>query len=97
MSVDHGDLSYNILSNSTYKELLNLNKTEYHILKESIRYHTKPYIGDDINDIELLKAVKHKACPANAVKQVKSIKGIKRLKNKGGNGAVREFIEHLLN
>lgn len=55
------------------------------------------YIGDDINDIELLNAVKYKACPANAVKKVKDIKGIKRLKQKGGDGAIREFIEFLLN
>lgn len=54
------------------------------------------YIGDDINDIELLNAVKYKACPENAVKKVKNIKGIKKLKHKGGNGAVREFIEFLL-
>ena len=37
------------------------------------------YIGDDINDIELLNAVKYKACPENAVKKVKNIKGIKNL------------------
>ena len=54
------------------------------------------YIGDDINDIELLNAVKYKSCPENAVKKVKNIKGIKKLKHKGGNGAVREFIEFLL-
>ena len=54
------------------------------------------YIGDDINDIELLNAVKYKACPENAIKKVKNIKGIKKLKHKGGNGAVREFIEFLL-
>ena len=53
------------------------------------------YVGDDINDIELLKAVKYKACPANAVKKVKNIKGIKRLKQKGGDGAIREFIEYI--
>lgn len=54
------------------------------------------YIGDDINDIELLKSVKYKACPANAVKKVKEIEGILLLEHFGGNGAVREFIEYLL-
>ena len=54
------------------------------------------YIGDDINDIELLKAVKYKACPKNAVKEVKKIKGIIHLSRKGGDGAVREFIEKLI-
>ena len=54
------------------------------------------YIGDDINDIELLNAVKYKACPKNAVKKVKDIDGILHLDSKGGDGAVREFIEKLL-
>lgn len=54
------------------------------------------YIGDDINDIELLTAVKYKACPSDAVKKVKSIKDIIVLENKGGDGAVREFIELLI-
>lgn len=55
------------------------------------------YIGDDINDIELLSAVKYKACPNDAVDKVKAIKGIKILEHKGGDGAVREFAEYLMN
>ena len=54
------------------------------------------YIGDDINDIELLQAVKYKACPNDAVKKVKEVEDIIILGNKGGEGAVREFIELLL-
>lgn len=54
------------------------------------------YIGDDINDIELLNSVGYKACPKDAVKKVKSINGIMVLDNIGGNGAVREFIELLI-
>ncbi len=54
------------------------------------------YIGDDINDIELLSNVKYKACPNDAVDKVKNIDGIKILEHKGGDGAVREFIEYLL-
>lgn len=54
------------------------------------------YIGDDINDIELLSAVGIKACPKNAVQKVKNIENIIILKAKGGDGAVREFIELIL-
>lgn len=54
------------------------------------------YVGDDINDIELLQAVKYRACPNDAVKKVKEIEDIIILENKGGEGAVREFIELLL-
>jgi YrbI family 3-deoxy-D-manno-octulosonate 8-phosphate phosphatase len=54
------------------------------------------YIGDDINDVELLKNVGLAACPANAVKKVKDIFGIIELKSSGGNGALREFAEIIL-
>ena len=54
------------------------------------------FIGDDINDIELLSAVKYRACPADAVAKVRAIENIKILEHKGGEGAVREFIESLL-
>lgn len=54
------------------------------------------YIGDDINDIEVLEAVGLKACPADAVQKVKNIKNIKILNQQGGFGAVREFIEIIL-
>jgi 3-deoxy-D-manno-octulosonate 8-phosphate phosphatase KdsC-like HAD superfamily phosphatase len=36
------------------------------------------------------------ACPANAVKKVKAVAGIIQLNTKGGDGAVREFVEILL-
>lgn len=53
------------------------------------------YIGDDINDLELLNECGIAACPANAMKSVKNISDIIHLEKKGGDGAVREFIELL--
>lgn len=54
------------------------------------------YIGDDLNDLECMLAVKEKkglvGCPADAVKEVKDIADFISYR-KGGNGAVREFIE----
>lgn len=64
--------------------------------KEGFSMDEVAYIGDDINDYELLNRVKYKACPNDAVKQIKSIDNIKILQNKGGDGAVREFIEYLI-
>ena len=64
--------------------------------KENISLQDVAYIGDDVNCIELLKAVGIAACPANAVKQVKAIPGIIHLEKKGGDGAVREFIDMIL-
>lgn len=54
------------------------------------------YIGDDINDLELLKHVGLAACPSNAREKIKSIPGIIQLSTPGGSGAVREFVEIIL-
>lgn len=54
------------------------------------------YIGDDINDIELLEAVGLKACPADASISVKSINGIRILSKNGGDGVFREFVDSYL-
>lgn len=64
--------------------------------KEGITLKEVAYIGDDINCISLLKVVGVAGCPFNAVKQVKEIPGIIQLKAKGGEGAVREFVEMIL-
>lgn len=57
------------------------------------------YIGDDINDIECMKSIKFEngivGCPADAVSTVREISDYVT-KRKGGNGAVREFIEWLV-
>ena len=61
-----------------------------------ISLHDVAYIGDDVNDLELLSAVGVAACPADAHQQVKTIPGIKILSRHGGDAAVREFIDSLL-
>jgi 3-deoxy-D-manno-octulosonate 8-phosphate phosphatase (KDO 8-P phosphatase) len=53
------------------------------------------YIGDDINDIELLKAVGVSASPSNAPIDVRNIVHFVTMK-KGGEGSFREFVERLL-
>lgn len=65
--------------------------------KENISIKEVAYIGDDVNCFTLLSAVGYAACPANALPKIKNIKGIIQLEKKGGDGAVREFIEMLLN
>lgn len=54
------------------------------------------FVGDDINDIDLLSAVGVAACPANAIQQVKDIPGIIHLTKQGGDGAIREIAEQIL-
>lgn len=63
--------------------------------KENITLQEVAYIGDDINCIELLSAAGIAACPTNAVEKVKAIDNIILLNIKGGDGAVRAFIEYL--
>lgn len=54
------------------------------------------YIGDDLGDIKLLQNVGFSAAPANAPDYVK--KHVHWVGQKcGGDGAFREFVEHLLN
>ena len=64
--------------------------------KENITLEEVAYIGDDVNCIELLQSVGIAACPANATSKVKAIKNIIHLKKNGGEGAVREFIDMLM-
>jgi len=64
--------------------------------QEGISLNEVAYIGDDINCLELLSHVGLAACPQNAVNAVKNIPNIIQLKTAGGNGAVREFIELIL-
>ena len=62
-------------------------------VKENITLNEVAYISDDINCIELLKAVGIAACPANSTKKVKAIPGIIHLQKSGGEGAIREFVD----
>lgn len=53
------------------------------------------YIGDDINDIQVLKAVGISACPTDAPTYVKKHCNL-ILDKEGGNGVFREFVERVL-
>jgi len=64
--------------------------------KEGISIDEVAYIGDDINCKELLEAVGVKACPKNATSSVKNIPNIIELSLRGGDGAVREFVDIIL-
>ena len=53
-------------------------------------------IGDDVNDLEVMKSVGLAICPSDAVNEIKSVCAI-ILSQKGGQGCVREFIDGYLN
>ena len=52
------------------------------------------YIGDDDNDIEILKHVAISGCPSDASKNVKKICNYIS-PTKGGEGAIRDFLEYI--
>jgi 3-deoxy-D-manno-octulosonate 8-phosphate phosphatase KdsC-like HAD superfamily phosphatase len=61
------------------------------------------YVGDDINDIDLLRAVGYPCCPPNARPEVKALTRASGAKNDiqilatpGGQGAIREIADQIL-
>lgn len=54
------------------------------------------FVGDDINDVELLSAVGYPCCPPNARPEVLAVPGIHVLKTPGGQGAIREIADRIL-
>ena len=69
------------------------------ILQNESELSNCAYIGDDILDIQCMIPIKEAGgkigCPADAVKKVKELADFISTKN-GGDGAVREFIEWLV-
>ncbi len=55
------------------------------------------FIGDEINDKELLESVGLAFCPANARDEIKNIPGIIVLESYGGEGVHREIYDMLYN
>lgn len=54
------------------------------------------YVGDDVNDLDLLSAVGYPCCPPNARPEVLSLPGIRILHTPGGQGAIREICDEIL-
>lgn len=63
------------------------------LIKElGISFAETAFIGDDINDVNLLKEVGISGTPANGIEYVKEFASIITTR-KGGEGAFREFVE----
>lgn len=63
--------------------------------KLNLEYDEIAMIGDDINDLEIMKLIGFTACPKNAVQEVKNAVDI-ILQTNGGEGCVRELIDNYL-
>jgi len=63
--------------------------------KDSLSKEEIAYMGDDLNDLLIMKQVGLSGTPKDAVDEVIQVADFVSKKN-GGSGAVREFIEHIL-
>ena len=79
---------------------INIKEKEKMLKKICDRFNVKPenigYIGDDINDLKIMKRIGFSASPFDAEKSVRSISDFK-CKKRGGEGAFREFVDIILN
>ncbi len=61
----------------------------------NLSYENIAYIGDDLNDYEVIVKSAFTACPSDSVSEIKEIASY-ICQNKGGEGAFREFCELLI-
>lgn len=54
------------------------------------------YVGNDINDLEAMKLCGYSACPEDSHEKIKKISSY-CLNSSGGDGVIREIIEHIFN
>jgi len=66
-----------------------------HIKNNNIKPEEVVYMGDDIPDYRVMKAVGIPVCPADASEEIKDI-SVYISDKKGGNGCVRDIIEQVL-
>lgn len=64
-------------------------------LKYSIGLENVAYVGDDINDLDTIKAVGFGCCPSDAVTSIKDVADFVT-STKGGEGAIREVINKIV-
>lgn len=65
------------------------------LMKLEIKWENVAYIGDDLNDYEVLKKAGLSACPSSAPEYIKNIVDW-ILPKKGGEGVFREFVEKIV-
>lgn len=73
-----------------------LGQLEEFMKTHNLSWENMAYIGDDLNDIEVMKRAAISACPADAYADILSISHFV-CEKKGGEGAFREFCEYLIN
>lgn len=62
---------------------------------KAITYSNLAYLGDDLNDLSVMKKARFAGCPQDAAEEVKETSDFIS-EFKGGEGAVREILSHIL-
>lgn len=63
--------------------------------EKGIALENVAYVGDDINDLEVIRVVGYGCCPADAMVQVRDVaKYVTEVK--GGEGVIREVVEQII-
>ena len=73
-----------------------LKRMQYLCKKLNIKMSQVAYIGDDLNDLDLLKSVGISGCPSNSP-IINIINPDIITKKHGGEGAFREFVDKIIN
>jgi len=67
-------------------------KLKEYCIQNDINFKDVLYIGNDINDLDIMKMVGHPYCPSDAHESIKCIS--KRIMfSKGGDGVIRELLD----
>lgn len=80
-----------------YKDISNKKQVLDEICRlRNIKYENVAYIGDDVNDLEVIRSVGVSAAPNDAVEPV--LESVNYICNKkGGQGAFRELVDYIIN
>lgn len=92
-SVDHGDLSCELLNKIDCEKLFYLTKREVEVLKASIKYHTKPYNGNDKEIILFNEIIKNADAFSNVLTTANGAQQI-TVEN---DGVTKEILDDFLN
>jgi 3-deoxy-D-manno-octulosonate 8-phosphate phosphatase (KDO 8-P phosphatase) len=72
-----------------------LQKLEEILISKNLRSGEVAFIGDDVNDLDVMLKAGISACPNDAMEKIKQIARF-QCKENGGHGAFREFAEWLI-
>ena len=91
-SIDHGDLSFDLLKDMNLENKLQLSNKDVHTLLLSIKYHTKPYNGSDGSVILFNDILKN----ADAFSNVLTTANGAQQMTEENNGVSQEILDDFL-